>query len=197
MATPRQLFSPRWPRWILAAAIGPLCWLGMMAVHEFGHVLGAWLSGAKVERLVLNPLGFSRTDVVGGQWPRLVIWMGPVIGTAIPALLWLVAHRSRTAYVFRFFAGVCLISNGVYFASVFVQPIGDTADLLRAGESPWLMILFGLPCIAAGLACWSGLAPSFGFGKEAKEVSPRVALGVLTLLVVIVVVELALLDPGM
>lgn len=192
MATPRKSFSQQWPRWVLAVAIGPLCWLGMMAVHELGHVVGAWLTGAKVERLVLNPLVFSRTDVVGGDSPRMVIWMGPMMGIALPLLLWLIIAKWRLAYLFRFFVGFCLMANGGYFASVFIEPVGDTADLLRAGESPLLMLLFGLPCIFAALACWSGLASSFGFGRDAKDVSPRLALGTVVLLVAIVVVECAL-----
>jgi len=36
-------------------------WWAMQAVHEFGHVLGAWLTGGRVERVVLSPLTISRT----------------------------------------------------------------------------------------------------------------------------------------
>ena len=36
-----------------------LSWLGMQAVHEAGHVLHAWWSGGRVERLVLHPLTLS------------------------------------------------------------------------------------------------------------------------------------------
>ena len=39
-------------------------WLGMQAVHELGHVLGAWATGAEVRRVVLSPTTISRTDVV-------------------------------------------------------------------------------------------------------------------------------------
>jgi hypothetical protein len=31
-------------------------WLGMQAVHETGHVLGAWLTGGGIARVVLWPL---------------------------------------------------------------------------------------------------------------------------------------------
>jgi len=40
-----------------------LSWLLMQALHETGHVLGAWLTGGQVVKLVLNPLAISRTDV--------------------------------------------------------------------------------------------------------------------------------------
>ena len=35
----------RLPQLILIGSLLPLCWLGMMAVHELGHVLHAWFSG--------------------------------------------------------------------------------------------------------------------------------------------------------
>ena len=42
-------------------------WLGMQAVHESGHALGALLSGGRVARVVLHPLTISRTDLSVGQ----------------------------------------------------------------------------------------------------------------------------------
>ena len=43
-------------------------WLGMQAVHEAGHVLGACMTGGRVSQVVLHPLTISRTDatVPGG-----------------------------------------------------------------------------------------------------------------------------------
>src|SRR5262245_61335406 len=38
-------------------------WLAMMTVHQFGHVLHAWLSGGTVSRVFLHPLTFSRTEL--------------------------------------------------------------------------------------------------------------------------------------
>jgi predicted Zn-dependent protease len=38
-------------------------WLGMQAVHELGHVLGAWWTDGDVSRVVLHPLSISRTDL--------------------------------------------------------------------------------------------------------------------------------------
>jgi hypothetical protein len=49
-----------------------LSWLGMMAVHELGHVLHAWLSGAVVARVVLGPFEMSRTDLWRNPHPLFV-----------------------------------------------------------------------------------------------------------------------------
>ncbi len=44
---------------VLIGSFLPLCWLGMMAVHELGHVVGAWLTGGRVAKVVLHPLTIS------------------------------------------------------------------------------------------------------------------------------------------
>jgi hypothetical protein len=59
-------------------------WLGMQAVHESGHVLGAWLTGGQVARVVLNPLTISRTDVRENPKPLIVVWAGSGQGTCQP-----------------------------------------------------------------------------------------------------------------
>src|SRR3954451_16268416 len=49
----------RWSRFhqvVLISSLLPLSWLGMMAVHEAGHVVAAWLTGGKIVRVVLYPL---------------------------------------------------------------------------------------------------------------------------------------------
>jgi len=41
---------------ILIASTVLASWLGMQALHELGHVFGAWITGGEVKRVVLNPL---------------------------------------------------------------------------------------------------------------------------------------------
>jgi hypothetical protein len=55
-------------------------WLGMQAIHESGHVLGAWLTGGRVARMVLHPLTISRTELAHNPNPLAVVWAGPVFG---------------------------------------------------------------------------------------------------------------------
>src|SRR4051794_23984927 len=91
-------------------------WLGMQAVHELGHVVGTWATGGKVNRVVLSPTTISRTDVSNNVRPLVVAWAGPLIGVILPLLIWsgMEAARMPTAFVLRFFAGFCLIANGLY-----------------------------------------------------------------------------------
>src|SRR5437016_7173566 len=61
-----------------------LSWLGMMVVHEFGHVLFAWLSGGSVARVVLKPLEFSRTELQQNPHALFVASGGASIGVMLP-----------------------------------------------------------------------------------------------------------------
>src|SRR5438876_3556657 len=114
-------------------------WLGMQAVHESGHVLGARLTGGRVARVVLHPLTISRTDLAHHPSPRAVVWAGPLLGVALPLLLWAAAAAARLpgAFVLRFFAGFCLLANGLYIGLGSFGRVGDGGVMLRHGSAPW------------------------------------------------------------
>ena len=153
------------PRTLLLLLITALAsWFGMMIVHESGHVLAAWLSGGRVERVVLDPLGFSRTDLAENPSPTFVAFAGTVWGSSLPLLAWLAARATgwRQAFLLRAFAGFCLLANGAYLASAAILPVGDSEDLLRLGVPRWLLVVPGIAAIAAGLAAWNGLGDAFG-----------------------------------
>lgn len=168
-----------------------LSWLGMMIVHEAGHVLSAWAGGETVQRVVLHPLAFSRTDATHDKHPLLLIWGGPIVGTLLPLIaLGLVRWFRLGAFpIFQFFAGFCLIANGVYLGAGSFTGAGDAGDLARYGCPPVLMIAFGLLTAPFGLYLWNGLGPHFGLGHSTGRVSRTAALATLVLLVVTVLVE--------
>src|SRR5262245_47812947 len=117
----------------------------MQAVHESGHVLGAWLTGGRVARVVLHPLTISRTDLGHNPNPLVVVWSGPVIGTILPLLLWMGAAALRVpgAFVLRFFAGFCLLANGLYIGVGSFDRVGDCAEMLDHGSTMFQLWLFG------------------------------------------------------
>lgn len=178
---------------ILCASTVLLSWLGMMAVHEFGHVLGAWITGGEVERVVVHPLRFSRTDLSHNPAPLVVVWMGPFVGVALPLLLWLIAWLVKMPghYVLRFFAGFCLLANGAYLGFGTFDRIGDVGEMLAHGTSLWVTWLFAGVCMPMGLCIWHGLGAHFGAGAEAKPIDGRVAYG--TLAVTLLALVLAVL----
>jgi hypothetical protein len=176
---------------ILIASILGLSWLGMQIVHELGHVLAAWAGGEAVHRVVLHPLVISRTDTSHERHPLLVVWGGPVLGVLLPlAALGLTRlFLPRWSYLVRFFAGFCLVANGVYLGVGSFEGVGDAGDLLRYGAPRWTLISFGLICVPSGLALWHGLGPFFGLGEAKGRVDRQAALETLALLLIVVLVE--------
>ena len=126
----------------------------MQAVHEAGHVLGARLTGGRVERVVLHPLTISRTELAENPQPLVVAWAGPVFGATAPILFWAAARLMRLpgAFVLRFFAGFCLLANGLYIGVGSFERIGDCGDLLRQGAPIWHLWLFG--ALTAPVGIW-------------------------------------------
>ena len=141
----------------------------MQAVHELGHVLAAWYSGAVVERVVLLPI--SRTDTAHVEYPLFVYGAGAVFGAVFPVLLWLLAVglRLKTAYLFRFFAGFCLVANGAYIGGDFsvVGPT-DAGLLIEHGANRLLLVLFGVLGMSSGLFLWHGQSRFFFSQQEQR-----------------------------
>ena len=178
----------RLTRAVLIGAMLPLSWLAMQIVHEAGHVLAAWSTGGTVTAVVLHPLAISRTDVSPNPHPLVVAWSGPLFGALAPVALWLAvrALRWRSTYLWRFFAGFCLVANGLYIGLGALWPVGDAADLVRMGTPWWLLATFGLLAAPAGLALWHGLGTSFGPGGLSTAPMGRHAASVAGLLAIIV-----------
>lgn len=150
-------------------------WLGMQAVHELGHIVGAWATSATVERVVLHPLTISRTDLSHNPQPLLVVWAGPILGCVLPLLLWGLSCwvNWSQSFLLRFFAGFCLTANGLYIGVGSLDRVGDCGEMLRHGSAPWLLWVFGAVTAPVGLYLWHGLGPQFGWGRESREVDPR------------------------
>jgi hypothetical protein len=168
-------------------------WLAMQAVHEFGHVLGAWLTGGSVAKVVLHPLTISRTDLDRNPNPLLVVWAGPAFGVLFPVAVWgvLAAFRWSAAYLVRFFAGFCLVANGGYIGAGSFLQAGDCGDMLRHGSPIGTLWLFGLLAVPTGLWLWHGQGPHFGLGQGTGKVSVKAAYACFLVCIVLVALELA------
>jgi hypothetical protein len=175
---------PRFRVLVLILTVALLAWLLLQAVHELGHVLGAWLTGGTVVQVVLDPLTISRTDVEPNPQPLVVAWAGPIFGVLAPLALWGIAAAAgwRLAWLARFFAGACLMGNGLYMGAGSFGGIGDAGDIIRHGSPIWTLWLFGLATAPAGLWLWNGLGPKFGLGASAEEISGWLVVGCLAAL---------------
>ncbi len=179
-------------RCVLIVSTLAVSWLGMQIVHEFGHVAAAWLTGGTVVHVELRPWTISRTDVAPNPRPLIVAWCGPIVGGALPLFAWSIARQEPSAYLWRFFAGFCLIANGVYIGAGALTRIGDAADIIGLGSQSWPLLAFGLLAVPAGLALWHRSGQHFGLGSAPYAVNRRHALVCSALLLAIIVVEAAL-----
>ena len=177
---------------LLIVSFVAFCWLGMQVVHESGHVIGAWVTGGSVEKVVLKPLVFSHTDLSRNPHPLCVVWAGPLLGCLLPlaALVLAKVVNSPGIYLFRFFAGFCLVANGVYIAAGSFLGGADPGDMMRSGSPQWLLILFGLITVPAGLFLWHRQGVHFGLGRENGKVHPLATVTSLMLLVLLIAAEL-------
>jgi len=179
---------------LLLATFLPLCWLAMMAVHELGHVLAAYATGATVTKVVLHPLAISRTDVSPNPHPLAVVWAGPMVGVLLPLLLWLsfLFLKTQVTYLLRFFSGFCFIANGVYIGIGSFNGIGDAGEMIQLGSPQWSLLLFGTIMVPLGLSIWHRLGPQFGFGPSQGHVDPWATYASLTILILAVTTMLIL-----
>jgi hypothetical protein len=74
-------------------------------------------------------------------------------------LLSLIWRRLRWPgwYVFQFFAGYCLVANGIYLGVVsFIANSADPSEMMSNGSPQWVLIVFGITAFPLGL--FSGTA---------------------------------------
>ena len=165
----------------------------MMAVHEFGHLLGAIFTGGNVERVVLHPLTVSRTDVSPNPHPAVVVWLGPIVGCLVPFAAWLFVPRRMTLArnVAMFFAGFCLIANGAYISFGSLDGVGDCGEMLRTGSPLWTLIAFGTVTVSSGLFVWHRLGSLKHFLSNPPMIRAPMAYLALCALIVVVVAGFA------
>jgi hypothetical protein len=181
---------------LLISSTVALSWLSMMAVHELGHVLHGWMSGATVACVALPPLGFSRTDFAANPHPLLTAWGGGAWGCLLPLGLLAAVRLAARSYVYlaAWFAGFCLIANGAYLVGgAFLGGNADDAGvILQHGGARWQLLVFGIPAVIVGLYLWNGLGPHFGLGPAQGKVDRKAAVAVTAALVMLVAAEIVL-----
>ncbi len=150
----------------------------MQVFHELGHVLGAYLTGGKIEKVYLHPLSVSMTGLSHNPHPFFVVWAGPFFGSLFGLVICAAARILRLPgrYMFRFLAGFCLIANGFYIGLGSIQGLGDAQDMSRMGSPLWVMVLFGAAASSLGFALWHGIGEKFGLGKSRGEVDGKAAM---------------------
>jgi len=149
-------------RIIINIAVIILSWYAMMMIHEAGHCLGAWVSGAHVDIVTIPIIGFSQTTITNNNNPLLTTWAGPVFGALAPLtlLIFLNGRTRRIKHTLLYFIGFCLIANGAYIGVGAFIRAGDCGDMLKYGSPMWTLILFGSISTTAGIITWHRMGPT-------------------------------------
>ena len=178
---------------IFVVAVLGLCWQGMMAVHELGHVIGAIATGGRVNRVVLHPAAISRTDVSPNPSPTIVVWAGSVAGSLLPLVMLAAFHIAKLSGqgrgLLQFFAGFCLLANGAYIGVGGFDGVGDAGEMLRHGTPMWAMLAFGISACALGLWLWHRLGSLKHFLTRPEAVQRSHAVFIATALAVVIAAE--------
>lgn len=180
---------PRFHKLLFSVSLVVLSWYGMMAVHEFGHVIGAILTGSTITQVVLHPLSISRTDVSPNPHPLVVVWLGPIVGSVVPLVLSQMMPKGNVSLrnIAQFFAGFCLIANGAYISIGSFDRVGDCDVMLRTGTPHWTMIAFGVFTVPLGLFLWHQCGSLKDFISNPSFVPLKLVYYVFGSLVVLVV----------
>lgn len=84
-------------------------------LHEFGHALGALITGGAVNRVQINADGSGFTETVGGS--RAIVLMGGYLGSAILGniLFYVGAKSDRVANVVLYLLAALMLFTGFYW----------------------------------------------------------------------------------
>jgi hypothetical protein len=85
----------------------------MTFVHELGHVICGYLSGATLRSADLWSWHLPHSLFEPNPYPLITLWGGPVLGVFIP-LVFALAFRSNWSW---FICHFCLAANGFYIAT--------------------------------------------------------------------------------
>jgi hypothetical protein len=102
----------------------------------------------------------------------LEVWGGPVWGSVVPLIGWLLVRRKSIKLLniaFGFFTGLCLVANGAYLGMGWTMSAGDAAELIKLGTPIWLLIVFGLTTSVLGLYIWHTLGRVENLFKPPKR----------------------------
>ena len=141
-----------------------------LALHEFGHAFGFWLTGTDVYRIVINPLGNSYTQPsTFSPSPTFTTWAGPLFGTTWGVLLFAAFWRWRGPYtILPLMTGiVCCIFNGLYLLVALANITRGDANVLVSQGVPWTLIAcVGVAFTLLGVALALLIGGALGIRRE-------------------------------
>lgn len=123
-------------------------WLVMTSIHELGHIVGGWCSGAKLQQVDLLPWHLPYSIFDPDPLPLVTLWCGPVLGVLVPLIVALLVRQDWMWFIANF----CLLANGVYITAAWFSGDRylDTPQLLAHGAHPFPIALYCTLTIGGG-----------------------------------------------
>ncbi|MFK7882817.1 MAG: hypothetical protein AB8F26_01370 [Phycisphaerales bacterium] len=142
-------------RVVVVGAVLAFSWLWLQWTHEAGHVLAGLATNADLDRVVLDPRTFSRTDFIITPRPLITVWSGPIIGCLLGAGIPLIMTTRSPGWqsIGASIAAVVLLGNGAYIGLGAFMPVGDAEVMRDAGTPSWILASFGIVCAVLGRIC--------------------------------------------
>ncbi len=122
-------------------------------LHEFGHAVGAIITGGSVASLRVNPDGSGVTGTIGG-W-RSIILMGGYVGSAIfgNLLFYIGARQPRYSKGAIIVLAICMLVSGlIWFDSLFTFgfllafALGLIFATMYTNWDRWILMFLGMAC---------------------------------------------------
>lgn len=135
----------KWLQWPVLLAIS---WVVMTQVHEWGHVIGGYLSGGQLIALDVWPWHLPLSIFEPDPQPLITLWSGLLLGIAVPFMVALVFRMPEVWFVSHF----CWLANGSYISLAWISGDRylDTTKLLEHGAPAWSIGLYCLVSIGVG-----------------------------------------------
>jgi|JI10StandDraft_1071094.scaffolds.fasta_scaffold06383_5 hypothetical protein len=135
-------------KWLQWTALLAISWVLMTQFHEWGHIIGGYLSGGKLIALDVWPWHLPYSIFEPDPHPLVTLWSGLLVGIVAPFLLALLIRTDSAWFVSHF----CWLANGSYIALAWISRDSylDTTKLLEYGAPTWSIAFYCCLTIGVG-----------------------------------------------
>lgn len=142
-------------------------------LHEHGHAIAAWATGARVSRIVFHPFNWSYINYYGSkaEYENFIIWAGTLFAAFVALLLIIIVWRWRKPGLLPILmtGAIACSKDGAYLiVSGIANTRGDGASLVKHGTPLVVVVAVGFILFAIGILLVFTCLGLLGIGPEKK-----------------------------